>query len=275
MTALERGEKLAELEAIHDRSIRREAAVERLEALLVDEDEAIRAQAAGAAARFPGEDALVARLLDIARDDADGAVRTAAVTALGSVFREGVLFRVDREEVDDLDLEVPSRAQFEATRDILRRLSRRMAGPLKARALEGFAYLHDDPMAIEAIEAMAEAEDEKSRITALTCMGRSGSARWADRIAAVLEEGGSDRLVEQAVWAAGACEARDLAGLVGRILRSGGQATPVRVAAAGALACLGRDQAPVLLEVAEAADEEDEVRGAARRALEVIDLSAG
>lgn len=274
MTAMERGEKLAELESIHERSVKRAVAVERLAELLKDSDEAVRAQASGAAERFPGEEELTGELLELARGDESGAVREAATGALGAVIREGVLFGAEGEGyAPDGTLSQPSAERFKAVKELLLELLAGDDRALRRRALEGLGYLGREPAVVAAIEELADAGSEADRLCWLTAMGRSGDPRWASAIQEAVEEGKGGKLGERAIWAAGACEVTDVAGLIGRFLRSSSQETSIRVAAAAALAGLGRDQAPTLLEVAESAGEEDEVRGAARRALEVIDLS--
>ena len=274
MTALDRAEKLTELSSIAELAVHHAAAVARLEELLDDPDVEVRGEAAAAVGSYPGERALVERVLRLAREDPESEVRRKAVSALERVLRDGDLAGAEGAGyAPELEQGEPSPELYQQVKallfDLLDRADR--PEPERRQALEALACLSQDPRVIAGIEELARSEDRGERALALRCMGKSGDRRWADAVSEGLEDDGEALL--RAVRAAGEIELVASVPLLARILRSTRQSTTLRVEAAQALACLGGENVvPELLELADDADTEEEVREAAQRALSELSL---
>ncbi len=272
MSAVERAEKMAELESIRERGVARATALARLAELLADEDEDVRAQAAEAGGAYPAEDAVTARLLELATDDGSTRVRSAALTSLGRVVREGDLAGAAAPGyAPDPELEEPSAERFAAARDLLLAALEREEGAVRLGALEALAYLSHEPRVVSAIEALAEGSEAEGRAVALRCMGLSGDPRWAERIEQALEDG-EGPIAQAAAWAAGASEVTAAAPFLGRLAAGRRQPPALRLAAIEALGSLGKEATSTLLELAEDGDEDEALRRAARVALENLTL---
>jgi HEAT repeat protein len=266
MTAEEKADRLADVMAIAEGVIGREAALPRLRELLQDPEAQVRVQAATAAARYPADREVVAALLSLAEDD-DAHVRLEALAGLGAVITHGELAGAEGASyAPDRDAEEPDPDDYaQARAKLLTALGRE--GAEGATALLALAVLSGDDRVVAGIEALWAAD----RRSALRCMGRSGDPRWAEAVREGLEADGAE-LLAAAVEAAGRIELTSAAPLLGRILRGARQPVPVRVRAAHALARLGGKVAgPALLEVAEG-DPVTEVQEAARVALADLTL---
>jgi HEAT repeat protein len=276
---MSRVEKLAELSSIRDQALAAATACARLGELLDDPDAEVRAVAAAAVGSYPGEAALVRRLVALASDDAAVDVRREADLALGQIVREGDLARADAPGyAPDPGCGEPEAALFAAARaHLLTTLEAGATGDERLAAMEALAHLSDEPAVVAAIERAAASGDRAARRAALRGMGWSGDGpRWAATILRGLEAGEPD-VVLAAAWAAGQAGVREATPRLVALLAAAGSPGSDAAVARRAAEALGRvggpEAARALVEAAETAPDE-ELRQAARDALEELEVLA-
>ncbi len=274
---MSRVEKLAELASIRDQALAPAAAHARLVELLADPDAEVRATAAAAVGSYPGEGALVRRVLELARGDAEAEVRREANLALGQVVREGDLASADAPGyAPDPACGEPDPALFAAARAHLLGALDGGSEPERLAVMEALSHLSDHPAVVAAIERAA-AQDGAARRAALRAMGWSGEgARWRAEVLRGLDAA-EPEVVLAAAWAAGQACVREatprLAALLAAAGAPGSDATVARRAAEALGRTGGPEAARALLAAAETAPDED-LRQAARDALEELEVLA-
>ncbi len=269
-TAASRAEKLAEIEGIRELEVDPEPARARLAELLRDTDIEVRAEAVAAVWSYYDDPGLVARALELSREDFAHPVRAKATSALGRVVYEGDIAGADEPGyTPDAALGEPPAELFRSVRAHLLGLARDESKAIDERrfALEGLGFLGHDPEVHDLILAFHDQRVPAARLSAIFAMGRSGDRRFEEHVMGALDSDDKE-LRLQAIWACGEAE---LVGAAARLARFALQGrTDERKAAVEALGRLGGDiAAEALLRVAES-DAEPDVREAATYALEEV-----
>jgi HEAT repeat protein len=270
---LEKPEKIALVEAIREHEREPEEARARLLELLSDEDEDVRAEAAGAVWEHADLPELVGRALELSAGDPSPRVRAKATTALGRVIYEGSMAGADLPGYSpDPLLGEPDAEEYARVRDHLLAAARDEKRSLDERrfALEGLGFLGDDPRVAALIESFWARSEPAARLSAVFAMGRSGTGRFGEAIQEALATSDSE-LRLQAIWASGESEVQGARDLLLRFVRQS-ESQQERLASIEALSRLGGDAvAQVLLDLAEH-DQDPEVREAASTGLEELSL---
>jgi hypothetical protein len=171
-----------------------------------------------------GDPAFLGRLTQMARHDADTAVRAGAAAALGAYVLAG--------ELDELDPALAMRAE-EALMTAL--ADGNEALEVQRRALESIAYSGEVGVR-QLIEDAYYSAHEDMRLSALTAMGRSADSRWRNLVRAELGNP-SAAIRAEAAFAVGELEAK--AALSEIVALTGDEDATVRLAAIYALGHLG------------------------------------
>jgi HEAT repeat protein len=266
-------EKIAEVEAIRGHERDPEEARARLEELLADKDDDVRAEAAGAVWEHSEAPGLVARALELATKDGSPRVRAKALTALGRVLYEGSVAGAEEPGyTPDALLGEPPLDVFRKVRGELLSAAKDEKRGLDERrfALEGLGFLGDDAEIGTLIESFWKRSEPAARLSAVFAMGRSGDARWAGPIREALGAP-ADEIRLQAIWAAGEAEVQPAREALVALAKSAHRLEE-RIAAIEALARLGGEPVAQLLLALAENDHDPEVREAAATGLEALAL---
>ena len=230
-----------------------------LRVALDDDDPAVRRLAIGGLATE--EDTapdLVGPLVQILYNDDDSATRAAAARALGAYVLAG--------ELDEVDAALAMRVE-EALMTVLLREQEPLA--VRRHALESLAYSGEIAMR-QLIEDAYYAPEEEMRISALNAMGRSADVRWRNLTRAELENP-APAMRAAAATASGALENRAAVPDLTDLLAD--DVAEVKLAAIAALGQIGGKEVRELLEAMRLSDDPAEVE-AADLALEELMFAA-
>ena len=202
---------------------------------------------------------LLPTLIDLLRNDAAEAVRSAAATSLGHYVLAG--------ELDDIPAARLAQA-VEALREVIRDEDETLE--MRRRAIESIGYSSASGVS-KLIGDAYEDPDELMRISAVYAMGRSANLKWADVVMTEMESASPEMRFE-AVRASGEMQNPDAVPALARLLDDPDD--QVREAAVWSLGQIGGNE-PRRLLTAILEEEDSDLQEVAEAALDELEFMSG